>query len=140
MHADARPTGNGLQIHNRYLVTENAEGLVVIDQHALHERILYEQLRRRVLAGSLESQRLLVPEPVSLSANEIGTVLDAKELLGQLGIEIEAVWRRHGVGVLLSGDAGQFSAWRGACGRLSNRWSRRETRQTDGIWWTSCCT
>jgi DNA mismatch repair protein MutL len=62
----------------------------VIDQHALHERILYEQLRRRVLAGSLETQRLLVPEPVSLRAKEVGLVLDSKDLLGQLGIEVEA--------------------------------------------------
>ena len=48
-----------LQIHNRYLVTETDDGLEVIDQHALHERILYEQLREKVLPGQLESQRLL---------------------------------------------------------------------------------
>ena len=52
-----------VQIHNRYLVTESAEGVLVIDQHALHERILYEQLRAKVLAGALETQHLLVPEP-----------------------------------------------------------------------------
>ena len=80
----------GLQVHNRYLVTENEEGLVVIDQHALHERILYEQLRDRVLKGVLESQRLLVPEPVTLTATEAAAVLEARELLAQLGIEVEA--------------------------------------------------
>ena len=79
-----------MQVHNRYLVAESEEGLVVIDQHALHERILYEQLRERVLKGVLESQRLLVPEPVTLTAPEASAVLDAKELLGQLGIEVEA--------------------------------------------------
>ena len=46
--------------------------MVVIDQHALHERILYEQLRDKVLAGALESQRLLVPEPVDLAASGSG--------------------------------------------------------------------
>jgi DNA mismatch repair protein MutL len=79
----------GLQLHNRYLVTENDEGMVVIDQHALHERIIYEQLREKVLAGSMETQRLLVPEPVSLNAPEAAAVLDARETLMQLGIEAE---------------------------------------------------
>jgi DNA mismatch repair protein MutL len=62
---------------------------VIIDQHALHERILYEQLRDKVLAGSLERQRLLVPEPVSLTPAEAATALDARETLARLGIEIE---------------------------------------------------
>ncbi len=79
----------GFQIHNRYLVTENADGMVVIDQHALHERILYEQLREKVLAGDLETQRLLVPEPVSLAPAEAAAAMDAKETLAQIGIEIE---------------------------------------------------
>jgi len=56
-----------LQIHNRYLVAETDEGVTIIDQHALHERILYEQLRQRVAAGAMETQNLLVPEPVDLS-------------------------------------------------------------------------
>ncbi|MGI9429833.1 MAG: DNA mismatch repair endonuclease MutL [Bythopirellula sp.] len=78
-----------LQIHNRYLVLENDDGLEVIDQHALHERILYEQLRDKVLAGALERQRLLVPEPVDLASNEAAAVLENRELLAQLGVEIE---------------------------------------------------
>ena len=79
----------GLQVHNRYLITENEEGMVVIDQHALHERILYEQLRARVLAGRMETQRLLIPEPVSLTAAEAAAALDARDTLAQLGINIE---------------------------------------------------
>jgi DNA mismatch repair protein MutL len=94
-HAHAAPAqppargSLGFQIHNRYLVTENEAGMVVIDQHALHERVLYEQLRERVLAGQMEMQRLLVPEPVSLSPAEAAATLEAKELLAQLGIEVE---------------------------------------------------
>jgi DNA mismatch repair protein MutL len=78
-----------LQIHNRYLVTETADGLEVIDQHALHERILYEALRERVLSGGVECQRLLVPEPVDMSASETAAALENRELLAQLGVEIE---------------------------------------------------
>lgn len=80
---------DGLQVHNRYLVTETEEGLVVIDQHALHERILYEQLRTRVLAGTLEAQRLLVPEPVSLTPPEVAAVLEARDCLARLGIDLQ---------------------------------------------------
>ena len=69
--------------------TETDDGLVVIDQHALHERILYEQLRERVLAGAVESQRLLVPEPVDLAASEAAAALENRELLAQLGVEVE---------------------------------------------------
>jgi DNA mismatch repair protein MutL len=85
-----RAPGRGaLQIHNRYLVVENDAGIEVIDQHALHERILYEQIREKVLAGALESQKLLVPEPVDLSATEAAVVLEHAELLAQLGVEVQ---------------------------------------------------
>ncbi len=59
-----------MQVYDRYLITETDEGVVVIDQHALHERILYEEIREKVLSGCLEMQRLLVPEPVQLNARE----------------------------------------------------------------------
>ncbi|HEV3138781.1 MAG TPA: DNA mismatch repair endonuclease MutL [Pirellulales bacterium] len=78
-----------LQLHNRYLITESDDGMVVIDQHALHERILYEYLREKVLGGTLESQALLVPEPVDLSPAEAAAVLGARDLLGQLGVAVE---------------------------------------------------
>jgi DNA mismatch repair protein MutL len=80
----------GFQIHNRYLVTENDEGMVVIDQHALHERILYEQLREKVLAGQMETQRLLVPEPVTLPPADAALALAETATLSRLGIEVEA--------------------------------------------------
>ncbi len=78
-----------MQLHDRYLVTESDEGMVVIDQHALHERILYEYLREKVLAGDLESQRLLVPEPVDLSPAEAATALQGRDILGELGLTVE---------------------------------------------------
>jgi DNA mismatch repair protein MutL len=81
----------GFQVHNRYLVTQDAAGMVVIDQHALHERVLYERVCEKVLGegGSLESQRLLVPEPVSLTAAERTAAMDARETLSKIGIDIE---------------------------------------------------
>jgi DNA mismatch repair protein MutL len=92
-HPSGRPgsleSQNALQVHNRYLVVETDTGIEVIDQHALHERILYEQIREKVLAGALESQKLLVSEPVDLTATEAAVVLEHTELLGQLGVEVK---------------------------------------------------
>jgi DNA mismatch repair protein MutL len=78
-----------LQVHNRYLVAETEDGVTIIDQHALHERILYEQLRERVAAGSIETQNLLVPEPVDLSPAETAAALEHRELLAGLGVKVE---------------------------------------------------
>ena len=78
-----------MQIQNTYLVTETEDGMVIIDQHALHERVLYEQLRAKVLDGKLETQRMLVPEPVTLPPAEAAVVLERKELLTQIGMVIE---------------------------------------------------
>ncbi len=68
---DSRPTVSGemffLQIHNSYIVTETEEGFVIIDQHALHERIIYEDLRSRISDGKLQSQRLLIPETFEIT-------------------------------------------------------------------------
>ncbi|HTM53095.1 MAG TPA: DNA mismatch repair endonuclease MutL [Pirellulales bacterium] len=79
----------GLQLHNRYLIAESGDGMVVIDQHALHERILYEHLREKVLTGAIETQALLVGEPVDLTPAEATAVLEAHELLAKLGLAIE---------------------------------------------------
>lgn len=78
-----------MQVYDRYLITESDEGVVVIDQHALHERIIYEELREKVLSESVEVQKLLVPEPVTLSPSEKAAVMDQAQQLGQLGIQIE---------------------------------------------------
>ena len=79
----------GFQIHNRYLVTQDESGMVIVDQHALHERILYEQIKTKVMSKSLERQRLLVPESVTLTANEAAAAVDYRETLAEIGIEVE---------------------------------------------------
>lgn len=78
-----------MQVYNRYLITETEEGVVVIDQHALHERILYEEIREKVLSDSVEMQRLLVPEPVQLTAGEAAAVMENRETLAKLGVEVD---------------------------------------------------
>jgi DNA mismatch repair protein MutL len=78
-----------MQVHDCYLVVETGEGLTVIDQHALHERILYEHFRHRVLANQVEVQRLLMPVPMELSAREAGLVLDQADVLAELGLLVE---------------------------------------------------
>ncbi|HEX4592183.1 MAG TPA: DNA mismatch repair endonuclease MutL, partial [Gemmataceae bacterium] len=78
-----------IQLHDAYLVVETPDGMLVIDQHALHERILFEQLRQRVAAGKLERQRLLIPEPVDLPAEQAARVLVEREALAELGLEVE---------------------------------------------------
>jgi len=78
-----------IQVHDKYLLAESDEGVLVIDQHALHERIIYEQLRAKINNGKLESQALLVPEPVDLPASEAAAVLQKSDVLLQLGIKVE---------------------------------------------------
>jgi DNA mismatch repair protein MutL len=80
-----RPT---IQLHNTYLVTETDDGLMIIDQHALHERILYEQLRQRLTTGPLESQRLLLPETLEVTPKQLAVLEEQANLLHQLGIEV----------------------------------------------------
>jgi DNA mismatch repair protein MutL len=78
-----------IQVHDSYLIAETRDGMMVIDQHALHERILFEELRNRVAKGHVESQRLLSPEPVDLTAAEAALLVEHGELLAQLGLDVE---------------------------------------------------
>ena len=88
INGDAPP--RAMQVHDSYLVVETNDGITVIDQHALHERIMYEQLRDRVLENTVESQRLLLPETIELSAGEASLLVENAELLGQFGLGIES--------------------------------------------------
>lgn len=80
---------NAIQVHNTYLVVETSEGMLVIDQHALHERVLYEEIKGRVRQGTLEAQQMLIPAPVELSAEQAGLILEHRQELGELGLGIE---------------------------------------------------
>jgi DNA mismatch repair protein MutL len=78
-----------IQMHDLYLIIEVPEGVLIVDQHALHERILFERLKERFTAGQLESQRLLIPEPVTLPAAQAAAVLEHREALAKLGVEVD---------------------------------------------------
>jgi DNA mismatch repair protein MutL len=88
MAIDDLPRRSAMQIHNMYLVCETEDGLIVIDQHALHERIMYEELTARIHRGPLESQQLLLPETFDASPEQIGAVEESAELLRRLGLDI----------------------------------------------------
>ena len=80
-----------LQVHDSYVVTQDDQGLLIVDQHALHERVMFEELRQRVLAEQkpLESQRLLMPAQLQASASRQSLLEDLAPLLSRIGIEAE---------------------------------------------------
>ena len=78
-----------VQMHDRYIVVECADGIEVIDQHALHERVLYERLKASVADGHLEVQQLLIPEKVDLGAADLELVTEHAEALERAGMRVE---------------------------------------------------
>jgi len=84
-----KPTyGPVVQLHNLYLVGETEDGIVIIDQHALHERIMYEQLKARLIDGPLEGQRLLLAESLRIRPEEWEILENNADLLARLGVEV----------------------------------------------------
>jgi DNA mismatch repair protein MutL len=100
LHPDIRQTaesqavpfhraGKGfLQIHDSFIVVEADDGFIIVDQHALHERIMYEDLCRRIRESNLESQKLLIPESFQLTDAQADALGANEELLEKLGIEL----------------------------------------------------
>jgi len=81
--------GRAVQMHDRYIVVESDEGIEVIDQHALHERVLYERLKASVSNGGLEVQPLLVPERVELPPADLELVQEHAAALARAGMQVE---------------------------------------------------
>jgi len=77
-----------LQIHDSFIVTQTDDGFIIIDQHALHERILYENLRERLRESKLESQRLLIPESFQITEAQAEVLKTSAGLMEKLGIEL----------------------------------------------------
>jgi DNA mismatch repair protein MutL len=88
--ATNRPSSQAIQLHNSYLVAQSEDGLVIIDQHALHERIMFEELLARLTRGPLESQRLLIPATLAASSRQLAMLDQIQSLLQRLGIEISS--------------------------------------------------
>lgn len=77
-----------VQVLDTYLLHACAEGMVIVDQHALHERVLYARLQDQRAAGKLERQRLLVPVPVRLDPSEHARCLESLDELAAQGLEV----------------------------------------------------
>lgn len=88
--ANSSGASPAIQLHNSYLVAESEDGLVIIDQHALHERIMYEELLARLSRGPLESQRLLIPQVIEAASTQLALLEQIQPLLARLGIEVSA--------------------------------------------------
>ena len=88
--ASVRPAERlAVQMHDRYIVVETPAGIDVIDQHALHERLLYEKFKAAVETGGLEVQPLLVPERLDLAPAELELVDEHAATLARAGMRIE---------------------------------------------------
>jgi DNA mismatch repair protein MutL len=84
-----RPVQDVLQVHSSYLVTQDEQGLLIIDQHALHERVMFETLIDAVRKGNLESQRLLMPAMIEVDPTQVELLDSLQPLLRKIGIEAE---------------------------------------------------
>ena len=83
------PLGRAVaQLHGVYILAENAQGLVVVDMHAAHERIVYERLKQQLDAHHISSQPLLIPATFAATPDEVATAETTAEVLAQLGLEI----------------------------------------------------
>ncbi len=100
--ADAPPPGNEIapdkyplgaakaQLHGAYVLSETGQGIVIVDQHAAHERLVYERLKQCFASQRPDSQMLLVPEVVDLPDDRRSALLSAADGLAQMGLEIES--------------------------------------------------
>jgi DNA mismatch repair protein MutL len=85
------PLGRAIaQLQGIYVLAENAQGLVIVDMHAAHERIVYERLKNQLDTSRIASQPLLIPATFAASPQEVATAEASAETLGTLGLEITA--------------------------------------------------
>jgi DNA mismatch repair protein MutL len=89
--AEALPLGAArAQVHENYIIAQTANGMVIVDQHAAHERLVYERLKAQRDGTGIASQALLIPEIIDLSPLDAARILDMADDLATLGLGIEA--------------------------------------------------
>ncbi|MEM9637786.1 MAG: DNA mismatch repair protein MutL, partial [Pseudomonadota bacterium] len=77
------------QVHENYIIAQTATGMVIVDQHAAHERLVYEKLKTQMAEKGVPRQALLIPEIVELSEGDRARLMDASEELERFGLGIE---------------------------------------------------
>jgi DNA mismatch repair protein MutL len=77
------------QLHETYVVAQTEDGIVIVDQHAAHERLVYEDMKRQMADGGVKRQALLIPDVVELSEDEAARILERSDELAELGLEVE---------------------------------------------------
>lgn len=77
------------QVHENYIIAQTGDGIVIVDQHAAHERLVYEKLKRQMSENGVASQALLIPEIVEFSAGDCARLLEIADDLAKLGLVIE---------------------------------------------------
>lgn len=77
------------QLHENYIIAQTATGMVIVDAHAAHERLVYERLKRQAAEAGIAAQALLIPEIVELDADEAARLLDMAPDLARLGLGVE---------------------------------------------------
>jgi DNA mismatch repair protein MutL len=88
--ADSFPLGAArAQLHENYIIAQTADGLVIVDQHAAHERLVYERFKTQIAESGIERQGLLSPEIIEMEDTEAERLLAHAETLEKLGLEIE---------------------------------------------------
>jgi DNA mismatch repair protein MutL len=78
------------QVHENYIIAQTATGMVIVDQHAAHERLVYEKLKNQMAANGVPAQALLIPEIIALSPSDRAAILSVAEELAKFGLGIEA--------------------------------------------------
>ena len=78
------------QLHETYVVAQTADGIVIVDQHAAHERLVYERMKKALSNGGVARQPLLIPEVVDLDPSEVTRVSSRADELAELGLVVEA--------------------------------------------------
>ena len=77
------------QLHENYILSQTENGLVIVDAHAAHERIIYEKMKSQLKSFGIKSQALLIPEVIILSDSETALILEKSEFLMELGLTVE---------------------------------------------------
>ena len=77
------------QVHENYIIAQTETGIVIVDQHAAHERLVYERLKRQMAETGVAAQALLIPEIVDLSDNDAARLMEIADDLARLGLVIE---------------------------------------------------